>query len=540
MYLEMVGSGIRYLDLHRTTVNDLNVFPVPDGDTGTNMVMTLRYGLDSVRERPESIGDASRELARNAVFGARGNSGVILSQFVKGISESLEGKDEADSEALARAFSHGARRAYSAVAKPVEGTMLTVLKDAAKAVEDVDDGDGAEVLMEKYLAAARISLANTPELLPILKKARVVDSGGAGIVYLFEGMRKYLCGETVNEAEQSDRVEDDFDYSLIDKNTRFDYGFCVEGLIQLKTDPEDFDENVFRSGIESRGSSVVITLVGDKLKLHVHSSRPGRILEYCQSVGELLTVKIENMTIQNMRKSAKESDAASEKFLTAEEPSSSEFAIVAVAPNPTLQRMFSDMGADVVILSDIAPSSQEFMEAFDLVADRDILVFPNSSNSVLSSMQAGGLYRRAFVSVINCRSIPECYSALAIMDFDGTKTDAIRSSREAISNIFEFSVYHARKDTTFGKREIHKNDFFAISGNKLLTVGETLESVTMRTVERAIKDKECAAMTVFYGESIAEEFVNSIIKKIDALGLDIEIVAKEAGEISASLTVMIE
>ena len=546
VYLEMIASGIRYLDLHRATVNDLNVFPVPDGDTGTNMVMTMRYGLDSVKERPDSLSAAARELSRNAVFGARGNSGVILSQFFRGIAESLNGVEQGSAEDISRAFVAGCSSAYSAVAKPVEGTMLTVLKDAARATECQEARQSLDSLLSVYLKAARISLANTPELLPILKKAHVVDSGGAGVVYLFEGMQKYLNGESVDAPDASDTigrnapeysVQPDFDYSLINKNTRFDYGYCIESLIQLKIDAEDFDEDDFREKLEGRGNSIVLTLVGDKLKLHVHSKRPGKILDICQEIGELLTLKIENMTVQNIEKEMKAKPR--EKYLVAEEPSGTEFAVVAVAPNTTIQKLFSDMGADVVILSEIAPSSQEFMEAFDFVSDREILVFPNSSNSVLSAMQAASLYRKSFVSTVNCRSIPQCYSALAMMDFESTAKDAIRSSRSAIADIYEFSVYHAMKDTSFGKTDICKNDFFAISGKTLLGVEDTLERATLKAAESVVKEKSCTALTVFYSEGMAEEFVNAMVSKLEDIA-GAEVVAVMAGEISASFTIMIE
>ncbi len=543
VYLEMIASGIRYLDLHRATVNDLNVFPVPDGDTGTNMVMTMRYGLDSVKERPESLSAAARELSRNAVFGARGNSGVILSQFFRGIAESLNGVEQGSAEDISRALIAGCSSAYSAVAKPVEGTMLTVLKDAARATESIEARQSLDSLVTVFLKAARISLANTPELLPILKKAHVVDSGGAGVVYLFEGIEKYLNGESVDISDENSESsasknfeQSDFDYSLINKNTRFEYGYCIESLIQLKIDAEDFDEDDFRENLEKRGNSIVLTLVGDKLKLHVHSKRPGKILDICQEIGELLTLKIENMTVQNMEKEMKAKPR--EKYLVAEEPSGTEFAVVAVAPNTTIQKLFSDMGADVVILSEIAPSSQEFMEAFDFVSDREILVFPNSSNSVLSAMQAASLYRKSFVSTVNCRSIPQCYSALAMMDFESTAKDAIRSSRSAIADIYEFSVYHAMKDTSFGKTDIRKNDFFAISGKTLLGVEDTLERATLKAAESVIKEKSCTALTVFYSEEMAEEFVNAMVSKLEDIA-NAEVVSVMAGEISASFTIMI-
>ena len=515
LYAALVESGIKHLNRYRDVLNDLNVFPVPDGDTGTNMVMTLRYGFDSLKEKTGAISDVAGRFASSAVYGARGNSGVIVSQFFKGVADSLRGKEGADAASLADALQSGSLAAYSSVSNPVEGTMLTVVKDASDAVARALPLSSVDEVVTVFLARARESLQNTPNLLPILKKAGVVDSGGSGIVYFFEGVEKHLRGEVVEAAEAESHAEAVLDLSLFNRYTSFDYGYCVEGLIQLKTDVSDFDHDAFKRELSGFGNSLVSSLEGDKLKLHVHTRTLGKLMDACQRLGEFLTVKIENMTVQNMQR--KEEKREAQKFLYSADRPIGEFAVVAVATNATMQRKFFDMGADVVIMSEIAPSSEDFLNAFCLVSCHQILVFPNSANSILTSMQAGSLYKDASVSVLNCRSMAECYAALAVMDFDGDKESAIASANETFAGICQVAFYHAVKEIRYGSRVIKKNDFFALAGKELLDVCDTLEATVLKTAERMLGERECAVLTVFYGKYIAAEYIDALVSRLASL-----------------------
>ena len=541
IYLELIQYGIRNLELHRSRLNELNVFPVPDGDTGTNMVMTLRYGAEAVGGAgSERLSELSARFSSSAVFGARGNSGVIVSQFFKGISEAFSGLEAADPAALARALESGCTRAYAAVAKPVEGTMLTVIKDSAAALSRALPLDTVDEAISVFLTEAKLSLERTPELLPILRKAGVVDSGGAGIVTFFEGVSKYLAGEDIENAESDERTEI-IDFSQFTVNTRFEYGYCTEGVIQLCRDPKLFNMTAFRTALSEKADSIVLTLEGDKLKLHAHSRDLGALMRICQTVGEFLTVKIENMTVQNMRKerSAALNGHTAEKYLVTESDSECGFAIVAVASTERLQRLFAEMGADVVILSDIAPSSQDFLEAFSRIGAEEIIVFPNSSNSILSSMQAGGMYRNARVTVMNCRSAAECYAALSLIDFDEDAGSAISTAKDAISQAYEVALYHASRDVRFGSREIHKNDFFALSDKKILGVGESLETVALDVV-RNTANGNYSALTVFYGGGIADEYTEHIVGLIGEAAPDIEVAALPTDDPAYSLLLLFE
>ncbi len=518
-YRTMLQYGVRHLDKHRTAVNDLNVFPVPDGDTGTNMVMTLKNGICSITQQAESLAKTAHAFANATVFGARGNSGVIVSQFFKGISEGLRDCAEADCAAFSKALDAGCEYAYSSVAKPVEGTILTVIREATDAVRaHVEELQSIDELIDLFLREAKRSLDRTPQLLPILKKAGVVDSGGAGLVYFFEGIRRYLNGDAPDDAEEEMHGDTQYvDFGAFNKNSNFEYGYCTEALLQLTVDEEAFDYEAFVQGLQSLGDSLVTSLEGDKVKLHVHTRFPERVLAFCHPYGEFLTLKIENMSVQHTQQST-------QKILCSEVDPSSHFAVVAVAPNAMLQGMLLEMGADVVIMSEEAPSSEEFLEAFTCVSTKEILVFPNSSNSILSAMQAGGLYKNAKITVLNCRSIPECYAALAILDFESDDTDrTVADVNETIRNLYEVSVVHATKNIAYGGKTVIKNDYFALSGEEILFSADRFEDVVKQTVQQTLRERDCGVVTLFYGRNVTQERIEALAQTLEQNGCDAEI-----------------
>ncbi|MBQ7387621.1 MAG: DAK2 domain-containing protein [Clostridia bacterium] len=536
-FKELIGGGIESLLVNKARLNDLNVFPVPDGDTGTNMLMTARYGFEAIKDKELTLGEMAGTFASSAVFGARGNSGVILSQFFKGIASALDGACEADAQLLHKSLAAGCEYAYKSVAKPVEGTMLTVLRDAAAAAESILPTAGVDALIGEYLAAARVSLDNTPNLLPILKEAGVVDSGACGIVCFFEGIEKRIKGEEIGESEEVVEIDGTLDLTKFNKNTSFEYGYCVEGLVQLKVDEEAFSVSDFKSGLEKIGSSIVATLEGDKLKLHVHTKKLGRVMDYCQKLGEFLTVKVENMSVQHIQRQAEDQG---DKLLYSRDGGASEFKVVAVATSTLAQKMLFDMGADVVILSDIAPSSQEFMDAFALADSKNIIVFPNSPNSVMTSVQAGKLYDSARVTVLNSRSLAECYAALSVMDFDADADSVIADANTAISGAYHISIYHADKDIMYGDKFIERNEFFALAGKQIIEIDDSLEETAVDAARRVCRERECAVITLFYGVGIAEKFVEKLKKKIESRISDVEVVTVSTEEALYSLMIMFE
>ena len=537
IFIELLENGINNLDKHRTIVNDLNVFPVPDGDTGTNMLMTLKYGYDAIANKNDTLYKIVTSFATGTVFGARGNSGVIVSQFFKGVAEVLKDFDEVDCETFAIALSKGCESAYASVAKPVEGTILTVLKDAKNAVLKSMPLNNFDDLFDIYIKEAKASLERTPEFLPILKKAGVVDSGAAGIIYFFEGLQKFLQGEEIKSEEKSSEANV-IDFSIFNKETNFEYGYCIEGLLQLKIESEKFDLQVFNKGLSKIGKSIVTILENDKLKLHVHSNIIGDITNYCQKYGEFLTIKIENMTVQNIQLS--ENELEDKKILFDVEAQKSEFAVVAVANNAFMQQRLFEIGADVVIKSEVAPSAQEFIDAFAHANSKRILVFPNSSNSILTSMKAGSLYKKANVTVLNCRSIVECYASLLMIDFDDTIENAVMSVNDTISNIYQLSIFQATKDIKFDKKTVKENEFFALSNNKILNKGNTLEAITLDTIKDVLHSNDYSVVTLYYGKNVSNEYIDFIMELINSADLGAEVACVSTKEVLYSLTITFE
>ena len=516
-YAEMLESGIKNVVKNKKALNDLNVFPVPDGDTGTNMVMTLRGGYNAIAVPEDALSVVSKQFATSAVYGARGNSGVILSQFFKGIAEAFKEKREIDAESLLVALETGSQFAYKAVVKPVEGTMLTVVREAVENARRLAPFNSINELIQVYVEAATKSLERTPTLLPILKKAGVVDSGGSGILCFFKGVQMYLNGEDI-EAEEEIAVSTSVDLSLFNKDTRFVFGYCIEGLLQLKMDALEFNQAKLQEELTHLGGSIVMTLEGDKLKLHIHSKTPGRVINSCQVYGEFLTIKIENMTVQNLDKLQTEEKLAKlekpKKFLYAEEKSGFDFAVVAVVPNAYLQQRFFEMGADVVILSEIAPSAQDFLDAFHYAKSDKILVFPNSSNSILTSMQAASLYKKARACVLNSRSVEECYLSLGLIDFEEGIQAAVDIVNETIGNLYQACIYQAVKDVQYNNQRVNRGDFFSLCGKQILETGESVEAVVMKTVQTVLREKDSCVLTLFYGAEMSEEFIDILVGKL--------------------------
>ena len=533
-YKSMLDYGIRNLEKYSRVVNDLNVFPVPDGDTGTNMVMTLKNGYSSISDSAYSVSDVAKGFANGVVFGARGNSGVITSQFFKGIYKGLDGCESADAGEFSAALDMGVKYAHAAVSKPVEGTILTVIREASEIVrERLSEIDSIDMLIEIFLATARVSLENTPKLLPVLERAGVVDSGGAGIVYFFEGAKKYLDGEEIEASTETVVQAESIDYSVFSRSSNFEYGYCTELLLQLTDGKEEFEYDEFTSRLSQLGDSVATSFDDDKVKVHVHTQKPEKVLKYCHFFGEFLTLKIENMSVQHTQRS--------KKYLCAESDGDCNFAIVAVAPDPIVQEMFVEMGVDCCILSAESPSSSEFIEAFEHTSSKEILVFPNTSNSILSAMQAASLYKDAKITVLNCRSVAECYASLAIIDFDCEDIDEIVAAvNETVRNIYLVSIVRATKNINYGKKSITKNDFFALAGDEILVTGDRLENVALITVRDVVKHRECSVLTLFCGKNTSKQQVDRLVCEMEDMDLGIEICVINTEDTIHDLTLSFE
>ena len=532
-FKNMVDYAVRNLNLHCKIVNQLNVFPVPDGDTGTNMVTTIHKSLLAIGESAKDLPSISQKFANSVVFEARGNSGVIVSQFFKGVAETFQNTAEIDSKLLIRGLEQGVSHAYSAVATPVEGTMLTVLKDATNAVkEKCGSENSVNEVIACFLENARISLEHTPELLPILKESGVVDSGGAGIVYLFEGMKKYLDGEDL-EATTSEATEVTINYDAFNRTSQFPYGYCTELLIQLLDGRECFCAEHFKEELSSIGDSLVCSVNEDKVRIHIHTHFPEQVFTLCHKYGEFLSIKVENMTVQH-------SDLQ-QNIQCSSYKSNSTFSVVAVANDQLMMKLFLEMGADVVIFSEENVSTKEYLEAFEKARKNQILVFPNGSDAILSAIQAKKMFHDGSVSVINSRSVAECYAALPAIDYEQTDIDkVIDHINRIINHLFIVSVAKRENPIVYKNEAICRDEYYSFSGKELLCIGKSIQQTAVETIMSVLEKQEYDIITVFHKVSVPIALIEDIVESIATRGACAEVFTVATDSLRSELAISFE
>ncbi|MBO7186852.1 MAG: DAK2 domain-containing protein, partial [Clostridia bacterium] len=419
LFEKLMIHGANNLKAHLKIVNELNVFPIPDGDTGENMFMTISGGVNGLKNaKSDSLKDKACGLSNGMLLSARGNSGVILSQFFYGIATGLMDFETADIFALANAFKNGVKQAYKSVACPVEGTMLTVAREAVEyACNNINKDNTIESFFGDYLKETKKSVERTPELLPVLKEAGVIDSGGAGLMYIAQGMVDALCGDEIAVTDLSfESKNTELDFSKFNENSQMEFGYCTELLLQLqnsKCNVESFSEQTIIDYLSTIGDSIVAFKTGTVIKLHVHTFTPYKVLEFCQKFGEYLTVKIENMTLQH-NENKKEEDEVKLTFKA--QKKRTDFALVTVATGEGLISTFKEMGADVVLDGGQGknPSIEDFINAFDEVNADNIFVLPNNSNIIMAAKPASTLYQNSKVFLIESKNMGQAYSALSI------------------------------------------------------------------------------------------------------------------------------
>ncbi len=461
-FADMLRQGAANLNNNKKVVNDLNVFPIPDGDTGDNMYMTIDSGAALLNgNETDSLSDAASRAARGMLLGARGNSGVILSRIFSGISRGLEGVESADVKTFARAFEAGISEAYAAVAVPVEGTILTVYRDAVThAASLLTEESTFQSYFEDFTQELRRSLERTPELLDVLKEAGVVDSGGAGFVYIAEGMKSALNGGIISdESGAPSEKKAAVDISLFTEDSELKYGYCTEFLIRLqrsKTDIDNFDMAAFVNWLNSVGDSVAAFKDGSIVKVHVHTMRPGEVMSHVQRFGEFLTVKVENMTLQHNEHIRRE------EYVPAARRPHKAYGIVCVAAGQGIKDTFTSIGCDVVIDGgqSMNPSAEDLIKAFDEANADTVLVFPNNGNIILTARQAASLYKKSDVRIVPSRTIGEGYAAISMLDTTSGDTEAIMSEMEqAIKDVVTGSVSRAVRDAEKDGVKIKKDDY---------------------------------------------------------------------------------
>lgn len=534
LYKQLILNGLNNLSIHCKEVNDLNVFPVPDGDTGTNMLMTLQNGYSAISGVDKTnLSEIAMLFSKSAVLGARGNSGVILSQFLKGICNYFSDYEEVGAIQFIHALEKGVEYAYKAVAIPVEGTMLTVMREATEYVAKCIQGEKIatiDQIISLFINQAKVSLENTPNLLHVLKSAGVIDSGGAGLIYIFEGMDMSIKGEIV-EPYQSNHQAVYVDYSIFNSHSKFEFGYCTELLIQLLSDKVDvakFDINDFTEVLGVFGNSIVTSLNDDKVKVHIHTHTPEKVLDYCHTYGEFLALKIENMDVQHDNK-VQETTKIVQPKSKKEEAKHQNTASVVVASDKKMAQLFESMGASYVIYGGDTcnPSVSDFVDAYSKVNADNIIVFPNNSNVILTVNQSAQVFNKSNIICIETKSYLECYSALTLIDYElANIAENIEAINEAIKNITSFIITKSVKDSSYENSNIHKDDYIAIKGKDLLGISTDLIELTVDVATKLIKKEKKDIMTIFVGKNVSEEDIKNIKSRIHSVvGLiDIDVI----------------
>ncbi len=508
-FKEMLSSGATNLDNNQAEINALNVFPVPDGDTGTNMSMTFNSGAKEANQCfSNNIGDVAKSLSKGLLMGARGNSGVITSQIFRGFAQSIEGKEEINTKELAEAFENGTRVAYKAIMKPVEGTILTVIREASwYANREVKENPKMDIqtYFHRLEYFMEDSLEHTPDLLPILKEANVVDSGGAGLLKIVQGFIAYIDGTPVTT--NAVVVELARNAQSVFENEEF--GYCTEFILRLKENYlKGFDENVLKNKLAKEGESLVFVRDEDLIKVHIHTLHPGDALNLAQRYGEFVKIKVENMQEQH-------SELVKEGEVKPKEKKA--IGVIAVAAGEGVTNLMYELGVDCVISGGqtMNPSTSDFIEKIkELDHCEKIMIFPNNSNIMLAAKQAKDLVDYKEVEVIECKSIQACLSALARFSPESDFNELVAEFNELCPSIKTASVTYAVKDSSIDGIELKEGDYMAMIGKSIVTNGTDLSEVCRLMLEKFL-DEDSELLTLITGEDADEEITERIVEYVE-------------------------
>ncbi len=539
-FAEMLRGGASKLAVHRTDVNDLNVFPIPDGDTGDNMLMTFGSGAEAAKDAGERLAEKAGAAARGMLLGARGNSGVILSRIFSGITKEFSELESADSKDLMRGMSAGVSEAYGAVSVPVEGTILTVFRDAvtyANARAEEHRGD-IDAYFDDLLSEMERSLERTPTLLPVLSEAGVVDSGGAGLLYIFEGMRDALLGEEAEpwgELPNAHTAGSTPDLSLFGPDSTLEYGYCTEFLLRLqnaKTEIDAFDTDALTRELEGfGGESIVAFREGSIVKMHVHTKCPGEILTHCQKYGEFLTLKIENMTLQHHGAVERGDNAQATLAKSAAKKRRKKTGTVAVAAGEGLRETFLSLGTDAVVDGgqSMNPSASDFLDAFRETNAERIFVFPNNGNVILTAKQAAELYDDAEVIVIPTHTVGEGYVALSMMDTEADAEEIVAAATETAAAVITGCVSRASRDADAGAVCVHSGDFIGFVGDDIRADRVTRNEAALALAE-TLPTADCGAMLLLVGTDASEDEAQTLCRTLEKTYPHTEFIMIDGGQ----------
>jgi DAK2 domain fusion protein YloV len=535
-FAQMVVQGAENLGNNVKMVDALNVFPVPDGDTGTNMNLSISSGAKEVKNHVNPhIGKVGASLAKGLLMGARGNSGVILSQLFRGFAKSIEQKDTIDSKEFAQALEAGVETAYKAVMKPVEGTILTVAKDAARRAQIVaKQEEDIITLMEEVLKEAKASLSRTPDLLPVLKEVGVVDSGGQGLVIVYEGFLAELKGErlptaSVTGPSMSELVNAEHHKSVASHiNTAdIEFGYCTEFMVRMEADKiknHPFSEVAFREELSNHGDSLLVIADEELVKVHIHAEYPGEVLTYGQKYGSLINLKIENMRQQHSDILFEDEQSGHSTPATfPKKKEQVEYGIVSVAMGSGIAELFKSLGAGVVIEGGqtMNPSTEDIVKAIEEVNAKQVFILPNNSNIIMTAEQASSVIG-PHVAVIPSKTVPQGMAALLAFNPSVSFADNADVMKGALANVKTGQVTYAVRDTTIDGLAIEKDDFMGIAnGNIVVTSKEQVDVAKQLLVSMISDDDEI--ITILQGEDTSDEEVEELTAFIESEYEDIEV-----------------
>lgn len=525
-FAEMVQMGSHHLFQNADYVDALNVFPVPDGDTGTNMNLSMTSGAKETEANvQEHIGKTASALSKGLLMGARGNSGVILSQLFRGFSKAIVNEQELSAKQLAEALQHGVETAYKAVMKPVEGTILTVAKDsAAKGVELANEETDIIALFEGIVTEAKASLERTPDLLPVLKEVGVVDSGGQGLVYVYEGFLACLKGEALPEKHvnnsMTDLVSAEHHKTIAGfmDTADIEFGYCTEFMVKFEDGKKSFNEAEFRSDLSAYGDSLLVIADDEVAKVHIHSEEPGKVLTYGQDYGSLISMKIENMRQQHI-------DIVGEDFKKAgNKPDVKHpYAVVTVAMGEGVAELLRSIGASYVIEGGqtMNPSTEDIVNAIRSVSAERVLILPNNKNIIMAAEQAAEILDIE-AAVVPTKDVPQGMAALLAFNPSATVEENRETMTGASKHVKSGSVTFAVRDTSIDGITIKKDDFMGISEGKIVVSDKRLENVT-EELARKLVDADSEIVTILYGEDVTEEDAEKLGDFIESLNDEVEV-----------------
>lgn len=515
-FRDMFVSGANNLQNNKDLVDKLNVFPVPDGDTGTNMSLTISYAIKELAKvQNDNVTDIGKALSKGSLMGARGNSGVILSQIIRGFSKSIEGKEQISTEDLAKAFKNGSDTAYKAVIKPIEGTILTVVRESGEyAIKAAKKEKGLLKFLEMVIDEANKSLERTPELLKNLKEAGVVDSGGKGLVLIYEGMYEALKGNPIKAKDLNDSNVSEVKQAGTSINTEdIKFCYCTEFILESNS----ISDTEIRDIMLKYGDSLAV--VGDEgiIKVHVHTNDPGLVLQDALKHGQLVTIKIENMKLQHENTLVGDTDEIAQSV------EEKEYGFIATSMGEGLAKIFKDFGVDYIIEGGqtMNPSTEDFMKAIDSINAKNIFIFPNNSNIIMAANQAKELSDKNII-VIPTKNTPQGFTALVNFNADASVEENEQALMESLTMVKSGQVTFAVRDTVMNDVEVKEGNIIGIAESKLMDAGDSVDEITTSLVEKLV-DEDSAIITLFYGEDVTEEDANNLRDELEEKFEDLDI-----------------